>query len=76
MIPALLTDELRPKGDVMLLLPLELLKSRLESEFLPVALLLLPPDRALRLLLLPPVRPLPPVSIQKDRGQAEAGKCV
>lgn len=65
MIPALLTDELRPKGDVMLLLPRELLKSRLESEFLPVTLLLLPPDRELRLLL-PPVRPLPPLSIQKE----------
>ena len=70
MIPPLLTEALRPNGDAMLLLPLEKLKSvRLESKLLPMTLPLLAPGRLLRLLLLPPERPLPSLSIQKERGQ-------
>lgn len=62
------TDELLPRDAVMLLVPLELHKSpRLESKLLSITLLLLDPERALRLLLLPPDLPLPPLSIQEER---------
>lgn len=73
MIPPPLTDEVRPRDDVMPPLPLEPPESpRPESELRPVTLLLLPPERTL-LLLLPPDRPLLPLSIQLERGQVCEG---
>lgn len=62
-------EELRPRDPAVPLFDLELPESpRLDPELRPITLPV-PPVRALRLLLLPPDRPLPPLSIQQEREQ-------